>query len=261
MYHPAAGDGRRDRPRLHRQQRGRFRVHRDREYQHDTLPLAGLRFDDGVTFTFPNVSLAPNHYMLVVANQAAFHIRYPGVSTSLIAGQYSGHLDNAGEEVRLDAPNGGIVQDFTYSDDWYKQTDGDGFSLTVRDPLQATSLWASADGWRASAAPNGSPGSAETNPIPNPGSIVFNEVLAHPTTSGGDMIELHNTTSQTIDISGWFLSDNSANLAKYQIAANTTLAAGAYLVLTDKRELRRRLGRPRRRTWHLPCPSSAATCT
>ena len=75
-------------------------------------------------------------------------------------------------------PNGGIVQDFTYDDDWYDQTDGDGFSLTVRDPLQATSLWDSAAGWRASTAPNGSPGSDETNPIPNPGSIVINEVLA-----------------------------------------------------------------------------------
>ena len=31
---PRAGDGRRDRPRLHRQQRGRFRVHRDQEYRH-----------------------------------------------------------------------------------------------------------------------------------------------------------------------------------------------------------------------------------
>ena len=150
-----------------------------------TLPLAGLRFDNGITFTFPNVSLAPNGDILVVANQAAFHIRYPGVSTSLIAGQYSGHLNNAGEEIELDAPNGGVLQDFTYSDDWYKQTDGDGFSLTIRDPLQAASLWGSAEGWRASTAPNGSPGGDETNPIPNPGSIIVNEVLAHPSTMNG----------------------------------------------------------------------------
>ena len=200
-----------------------------------TLPLAGLRFDNGVTFTFPSISLAPNQYTLVVSNQTAFHIRYPSVSTSLIAGQYSGHLNNAGEEVELDAPNGGIVQDFTYSDDWYKQTDGDGFSLTVRDPLQATSLWGSADGWRASTAPNGTPGSDETNPIPNPGSVVVNEVLAHPSASGGDMVELYNTTSLPINIGGWFLSDSSANLTEYQIAANTVIAAGGYLVLTDSR--------------------------
>ena len=63
---------------------------------------------------------------------------------------------------------------------------------------------------------------------------MFNEVLAHPSTPGGDMIELHNTTSQPINVGGWFLSDSSANLTKYQIAANTTIAAGAYLVLTDE---------------------------
>jgi hypothetical protein len=55
-----------------------------------------MRLDDGVTFTFPAVSLAPNQYVLVVANTAAFQIRYPGVSTSLIAGQYTGRLNNAG---------------------------------------------------------------------------------------------------------------------------------------------------------------------
>jgi hypothetical protein len=200
-----------------------------------TLPLAGLRFDDGVTFTFPNVSLAPNQYVLVVANPTAFQIRYPSVSSSLIVGQYSGHLDSAGENIRLNAPSGGIVQEFAYDDAWYKQTDGEGFSLTVRDPLQATSLWQSAAGWRASASPNGSPGGIESNPIPNPGEIVINEVLSHPTTAGHDMLELHNTTNQAINIGGWFVSDSSTNLTKYQIAAGTTLAAGAYLVLTDER--------------------------
>ena len=49
------------------------------------------------------------------------------------------------------------------------------------------------------------------------------------------MIELHNTTSQPINIGGWFLSDSSTNLTKYQIAANTTIAAGGYLVLTDRK--------------------------
>ena len=47
------------------------------------------------------------------------------------------------------------------------------------------------------------------------------------------MIELYNTTSQPVNVGGWYLSDSSTNLAMYQIAANTTIAAGAYLVLTD----------------------------
>ena len=47
------------------------------------------------------------------------------------------------------------------------------------------------------------------------------------------MIELYNTTSQAINVGGWYLSDSSSDLTMYQIAANTSIAAGAYLVLTD----------------------------
>ncbi|MDA7889858.1 lamin tail domain-containing protein [Akkermansiaceae bacterium] len=45
--------------------------------------------------------------------------------------------------------------------------------------------------------------------------VVVNEVLAN---SGADpdWIELHNRTSEPINIGGWFLSDSSTDLAKYE---------------------------------------------
>ena len=49
------------------------------------------------------------------------------------------------------------------------------------------------------------------------------------------MIELYNTTSQAVSVGGWYLSDSSTNLAMYQIAAGTSIAARGYLVLTDAR--------------------------
>ena len=49
------------------------------------------------------------------------------------------------------------------------------------------------------------------------------------------MIELYNTTAQPINVGGWWLSDSKSNLTMYQIAANTTIAAGGYLVLTDSK--------------------------
>jgi len=61
-----------------------------------TLPLAGLRFDKASRFTFPNVPWR-EPVTFWSSHQAAFHIA-TSVSTSLIAGQYSGHLDNAGEK-------------------------------------------------------------------------------------------------------------------------------------------------------------------
>ena len=196
-----------------------------------TLPLQGLRLSDGVSFTFPNVSLAPGQYLLVVANAAAFQFRYPTVNPSIIAGQYTGLLNSTGEKIDLDAPSGGTVHKFTFNNTWYGPTDGEGFSLTIRDPLQALSLWDRNEGWRSSAALGGTPGYSDTLPLPN--SIVINEVLASASGSQGDMIELYNTSSEPIDIGGWFLSDSSLDRAKYRIAVGTTLAAGGYLVLTE----------------------------
>ena len=94
----------------------------------------------------------------------------------MTAAGYSGHFNNGGEEVTLDAPNGGVIQDFSYSNSWYPQTDGGGFSLMVHSPTQALSLWDSSSGWEPSGTPNGTPGAAETVALPLPGSIVVNEV-------------------------------------------------------------------------------------
>jgi hypothetical protein len=196
-----------------------------------TLPLAGLRLSNGVAFTFAAYALSPGAYVLAVSNADAFKMRYPAVSASLIAGAYTGHLNNGGEKVELDAPNGGIVHEFTYRSGWFYQTDGEGFSLTIRDPLQALPLWDGKDGWRSSAAPGGSPGASDSLPLP--GSVVVSEVLSHTSVAPGDMIELHNTTDQPVPIGGWFVSDSKLNLTKYQIAAGTTLAAHGYLVLTE----------------------------
>ncbi len=44
-----------------------------------------------------------------------------------------------------------------------------------------------------------------------------------------DWIELYNTTGSTIDISGYFLSDDVANLAKFAIPAGTTIGPNAVL--------------------------------
>jgi hypothetical protein len=43
---------------------------------------------------------------------------------------------------------------------------------------------------------------------------------------------LHNTTGSTIDITGWFLSDNDNNFKKYEIPS-TSIFAGGYVVFTE----------------------------
>src|SRR5439155_1074975 len=59
--------------------------------------------------------------------------------------------------------------------------------------------------------------------------IVINEALTHTDRPLEDAIELRNLTAQSIDISGWWLSDDPHGaLQKYQIPANTILAANPY---------------------------------
>ncbi len=198
-----------------------------------TLPLEGVRFTRGIDFTFPAMSLAPGQYVLVVKNEAAFRFRYPDFN-GLIAGEYSGRLDNAGERLTLEMPVGGVVQDFEYNDRWYRHTDGDGFSLTIRDPAAAKVLWNVKEGWRASEPLGGTPGTDETAlgyQVVLPGTVVISEVLAHSDMPFGDAIELYNAGTTPVDVSGWFLSDTSSNLALYQIPVMPAIQPGGYLVL------------------------------
>ncbi|MGB2823650.1 MAG: lamin tail domain-containing protein, partial [Phycisphaerae bacterium] len=202
----------------------------------ETLPLEHLRFTNGIDFTFPAISVAPGGYVIVVKDQAAFNYRY-ATFTGTIAGEYDGWLSNSGERIELNAPIGGTIHDFRYGDGWYGHTDGEGFSLTIRDPGGALELWDQSEGWRASAAPGGTPGTDDA--LVEPGSIVISEVLAHSDTPFVDVIELHNTTGSPIDVSGWFLSDQKADdlggstLEKYQIPALPAIDAGGYLVLYE----------------------------
>ncbi|MCP4261373.1 MAG: hypothetical protein GY774_28310, partial [Planctomycetes bacterium] len=197
-----------------------------------TINLNLVKFTNGIDFTFPNIELAPNEYVVVVQDRQVFQTRY---GTALnIAGQYSGKLNNSGERIRLQDAIGQTILDFDYKDGWRSITDGDGFSLAVIDPVNTEPYgWNEKDSWRASAYLNGSPGEDDSGILPEPGTVVINEVLAHSHADAVDWVELYNTTGATIDIGGWFLSDSSSNLTKYQIAARTVIAPYEYIVFYE----------------------------
>ncbi len=65
------------------------------------------------------------------------------------------------------------------------------------------------------------------NTIPA-GSVVINEVVAAGTP---DWVELYNTTAQSVDLSGAYITDLISNPTKAQLPAGTIVAAGGYLVL------------------------------
>ena len=113
-----------------------------------------MTFDAGTTLT-------PGQRVIVVSNQAAFELRN-GTGFPIV-GEFSGNLDNGGEQLQIIDAVGENVLEFTYSDSWYPQTDGDGHSLVMLDPA-ATPVtdFDQAVNWGVSQANGGDPGAAST---------------------------------------------------------------------------------------------------
>lgn len=200
-----------------------------------TLDLAGVRFTAGIGFDFTAsavASLAPGERALVVRNAAGFAARY-GAGVGPIAGVFTGALDNSGELLKLDDALNNTILDFQYNDLWYPLTDGPGFSLVARDPLQDRDLWDTRHGWMPSDLALGSPAAAESGIVPLPGAIVINELINYGTGPQGDRIELHNTTASPIDVSGWYLTDSDLDLRKYPLPTLPAIQPGGYLVLNE----------------------------
>ncbi|MHC4533519.1 MAG: lamin tail domain-containing protein [Planctomycetota bacterium] len=198
----------------------------------ETINLKLVKFTNGIDFTFPSMELESTEYVVVVQDRQAFETRY-GTAIN-IAGQYSGRLNNAGERVRVEDAIGQTILDFDYKDGWHSITDGDGFSLTIINPVNTDPYdWNEKDSWRASAYLSGSPGEDDSGIVPDPGAVVINEVLAHSHADAADWIELHNTTGTAIDIGGWFLSDSGSDLTKYRIAPGTVIAPYGYIVFYE----------------------------
>jgi len=201
----------------------------------EAINLNLVSFTDGIDFTFPFLHLNPCEYIVVVKNETQFEAKYgAGIN---IAGQYFGSLDNAGEDIKLEDAISETILDFDYEDNWYDITDGDGFSLTVRDPNNADpNDWGDKKLWRPSATVGGSPGWDDTGVIPELGAVVINELLAHSHAAEPDWIELYNTTAEPINIGGWFLSDNDdddPNRMKYKIADDTVIDPNGYVVFYE----------------------------
>ena len=198
----------------------------------EPINLNLVRFTNGIDFTFPSLDLAPGECNVVVQDRFAFETRY-GADIN-IAGQYIGRLNNAGERITLEDAVGQTILDFRYNEGWRSLTDGEGFSLTIINPTNPDlNSWNEKNAWRASAYVSGSPGYDDSGFLPNPGDVVINELLANSPGNVPDWIELYNTTGGTIDLGGWFLSDDEDNLFKYEIAPSTTIAPNGYFLFYE----------------------------
>ena len=210
----------------------------------NNLDLAGMKFTQGIDFTFGNVTLPAGGRILVVRapetnNFEAFRTYYGLGNDALIVGSFSGSLNNAGEQLTLRTSAGGTdIVSFTYGDGrgWPASADGDGHSLVFNGPLDQVEGLSYAGMWTASKNINGSPGVNE--PVV-PSGVVLNEIVTHTDftaeVDSNDWIELHNTTDAEITLGeGWYLSDEGGtNLAKWQIPANTVVPARGFVTFDE----------------------------
>ena len=185
-----------------------------------SINLNLVKFTDGIDFTFPSKSLSPGEYIVVVRNEASFNLRYPSFS-GLIAGEFIGAINNAGERIELQDALGQTILNFRFKDGWYPITDGADFSLNIIDPTNPDpNSWEYSEYWQPSSIAGGTPSDIDTGHVASPGDIVINEVMTHTDSPPEDWIELYNTTGSTIDITGWFLSDDDNNFKRYQIGVS-----------------------------------------
>ena len=196
----------------------------------NTLNLSGLRFADGITFSFPiGTSLASGQFFVLARNAAQFAAKYPGVQ---VRGVYSGRLDNAGETLRLVSPIGGTILSVSYNDraPWPVTVDGSGFSAVPVNP-NANPNPSEGRHWRNSTRIGGSPGADDPTPVIAP--VFVNEVLTASILPQLDTIEIFNPGNAPVNVGGWFLSDDPGKPKKFRITDGTVIAAGGFLTFTE----------------------------
>jgi hypothetical protein len=193
------------------------------------VPLAGVAFTEGITYTFPTntPALAPGSAIILAKNASTFAALY-GVTPVHI---YSGNLNSSGEWLRLVDAVGEKIQDIEYKD-WYVSANGLGASIMAKDLLTTPfNGFSVASAWYPSALENGAPGAA-TNPPPFSSAVIVNELLAHTDLPEVDTVELYNSGDEAVDISGWLLSDKRTEPSRFSIPNGTILPAKGYQTFT-----------------------------
>ena len=137
-----------------------------------TLAIGGN--EEGVDFDFSTsttTTLSPGQRVVIVEDIAAFRLRYG--DGPLVAGQWSGGLNNKRETISLSA-GGTLIQQFAYQDTWHPTTDGQGSSLVIANPNGSLESWKQAGGWSPSGIHGGSPGENLGRPGDSNSDGIFN---------------------------------------------------------------------------------------
>ena len=196
------------------------------------INLSGLFFSEGLDYTFPdNSKIRAGEYLILTNNSELFEKEYPKIE---VAGVYKGRLNDNGEKLTLCKENLSKVLSIEYKDGgfWPAVADGLGFSIVPVDENDPGDQKDASD-WRASSKAGGSPG--KRDPDINIKSVLVNEVITSTKSDSTSAVELYNPNqTQTIEIGGWFLTDDKHVPCKYQIPEKTIIKPGSFVSFTAK---------------------------
>ncbi len=178
----------------------------------EALDLTGFQLTGVIDFEFAPTNLvrtiAPGGRLLLVENEAAFALRYPGVGP--VAGRYRDRLENGNGRLALFGPLKEPVFDFRYTDTWEPTTDGSGPSLVLREENSGPLNPSEATSWRASSRPLGSPGTADPAALVLTPQLVNDAFQLSFKGEPGKTFVLQQTSSLT---SGWQPADSKVAAA------------------------------------------------
>ncbi|HIL69398.1 MAG TPA: hypothetical protein EYG38_06055, partial [Verrucomicrobia bacterium] len=127
----------------------------------EPLNLSGAAIIDGIEFIFsPESQLGSGDSTVIVSNLAIFKARY-GTGMTL-SGEFSGKLNNSGEQIRLQDASGESVLQFTYEENWHELAAQSGHSLVILDPETEFNRWSEQVRWGISLSAGGSPGDIQS---------------------------------------------------------------------------------------------------
>jgi len=80
----------------------------------ETANLQGWRLTGGIEYTFPQIELHPNDYLVIAADPAFLTATF-NIAPSLVRGPYVGQLKASGEELLIEDPMGNLVDQVNFS--------------------------------------------------------------------------------------------------------------------------------------------------
>lgn len=211
----------------------------------NSFDLSGWQFK-GLGYVFPaGSSIAPNSFLVLANNRAAFAAAYGG--TLPVFDVFAGTLQPLGEHLTLVQPdaNGLLITGtnvaevaFATALPWPTNTVGTGNSLQLVDARQDN--WRVLN-WRSTPATPGAANTVAATLTPSFPPVWINELQTDNrtgiTNKAGQRtawLELYNPTTNTAVLSGLYLSPNYTNLTAWAFPAGAVLSPGQFkLVFVD----------------------------